>query len=277
MSDSEKKSKKSKKSQKIYLYEMPKINFKPEYIKKKKNILFIVDGESNLRVKKLNKNNIIAVNFKDIKTDFSLTKNKKIIKKEFKKVFVQCKKLKLREIALPKNKIGVGFEIEAPLSFKYLTKLIKKLTEDFKDPKESKNDSIKGKKLVEGKKFTKKEKEINKKSKDSIEEKLKESDKHCGRCKKSVKLLKRPLVSDKGEDSEKYIKELKEGLKECKECKEICGKIKKTSKNVYNNIDLIKARYPVICKKDYTKKSKVERIYKKLRDKLKEQYETLNK
>ena len=56
----------------------------------------------------------------------------------------------------------------------------------------------------------------------------------------------------------------------------ICGKIKKESKKVIDNIDIIKSRYPVVCKKDYTKKSKITRIYKRLRNKLKEQYETLN-
>lgn len=266
---------KNKKSKKIFFYEMPKNNFNPEYIKKHKKVLFVIDNESNLRVKSLKKENLIAVNLKKVNTDFSLTKNKKFIKSEIKKVFLFAKKKKFEEIALPKNKIGVGFETEAPLSFKYLTKLIKKIKEDYQG--NSKKNDIVVKKKVSGKKYSKKEKKKNKKNKESIEKLLKSSDKHCQKCKKSLKLIKRSLITEKGSESEKLIKEIKEGLKECKECDNICNKIKKSAKNVHNNVDLIKARYPVICQKDYTKKNKVSRIYNKLREKLKEQYETLNK
>ena len=265
-------------SKKLYFYQIPKIKFNKEYIKKNKDVLFVYDIESSMRVKPFKKEkNVYAVDFSEVKNDGFLPENKKIIKSELIKVFKFAMSKKFDKIAIPIEKIGNSLLDVSPKSSAYLKTLLRKLERDFRgDNKRLMNNSLKGKRLVSGKKYTKREKKISKKSKKEIEKQLKKTEKYCDACKKAQNLLTQPVLTTRGKDADKFIKEIKDGLEQCQKCGKVCEKIKKESKKVIDNIDIIKSRYPVVCKKDYTKKSKITRIYKRLRNKLKEQYETLN-
>lgn len=267
-------------SKKLYFYQIPKVKFQKDYIKKNPKVLFVYDVESNMRVTQFKKEmNVYAVDFGNVKHDGFINENKKIIKNELKKVFSFAIAKKFEKIAIPIEKIGNSLLDESPKSSAYLKTLLRKLERDFRgDSKTQKNNSnIKGKKTVSGKKYTKKEKKQSKKGKKEVEKQLKKTEKYCDACKKAQNLLTQPVLTTRSKESDKFIENIKEGLKQCKKCSKVCDKIKKESKKVIDNIDIIKVRYPVVCRKDYTQKSKISRIYKRLRNKLKEQYETLNK
>ena len=59
-------------------------------------------------------------------------------------------------------------------------------------------------------------------------------------------------------------------------CLRRCNSIKKYMKYVNKDSDLIKSRYPLLCRKDHSGKSKAERLTKQIRTAIKTQYEVVN-
>lgn len=277
------------KDKKLIIRTIAPEKFNNNYIKKNSKVLFIYDTKVNVGegINKFKENkNTLGLDFSKIKDDDDKKsdENKKIIDSEIKKLVSKAKSYK--DVVMCTNKIGLDLVKDKKSSYLYLRVQLRKYESTIspmkKTKKKGKDNSSSNNSLQS---LNKKKNKISKKNKSlahkqamhKIKNKLKESYNVCEICnKKSIKELNKPIELDKSGRYRKRVKKLRNCQLACDRCLRRCNSIKKYMKYVNKDSDLIKSRYPLLCRKDHSGKSKAERLTKQIRTAIKTQYEVVN-
>jgi len=283
---------------------------KKEYLTKDKNkeILFVYDVEMAGTTKQKKSSydimlrslpNTLGLDFTKIEDDKKSVENKKKIKEQIEKLLTTSKKFK--KVVMTTNKIGRKLlEYQLNKSHAYLRSILRKYESTISIPmskkiirgrKRSKNNnsglfnnnknnnlglSTLNNSIKKGRATNKKNPEEVKKLTKKVKSLIDKSIDLCGYCNKATAELKRKGEETKNKRYKSRVKKLKAGKDYCKQCVRKCDSIKNYMKYVSEDRDLIKARYPVICRRDHEKESRASRLAKQFKLELKRQYEDVN-
>tara|TARA_B100000123_G_scaffold271875_1_gene252772 strand:+ start:501 stop:1370 length:870 start_codon:yes stop_codon:yes gene_type:complete len=271
--------------------------FNDEYLTKKKNkkVLFVYDVDINIGdgedapngnefFKKYK--NTFGLNFKKIKPDTSKKpkENKKLINDEIKKLL--SKGAEFKSVVMSPDRIGRNLVENHTNSFLYLRAKLKKYESTISPVKYSVMSKYRTKKksnisfknnnknnMSKNKYNAKKEEFAFERAKDY----LRKGQELCEECKLlSEKELKQKYEHDRNGRYKNRVQKLKVSQQLCEQCLKSCEKVKKYSKNIKKDKNLIKAKYPLICRNDHTGESKASRLVKTLKTVRERQFELVN-
>lgn len=140
----------------------------------------------------------------------------------------------------------------------------------------SSNNSNRKSKKKKNKKDTKKRK---KRLVDSIDKAMVGARKRCKGCVHYEDILNQKMFKTESRKAILYLAKLRKAEKLCTQCKELCGYVqtKVSEGGEIKDLDIIRARFPKICKRDKYENKKVVRLKNSFREKRIRQYRKINK